>query len=609
MRVSRKLRTALRKTIPLVLLLSALLSAVNAYLSVSFSAPLSMNTHEVVEYFASSTHLTNSKTQVTRLNVDVAVVVPFHRCQALSRLRETFEFWHKHPPCLESHAPDIHLSLILYFSEDLDVDPTIKRKVLSLIQRLPADVYRCFDGIHFISARLSPTENIYPLGPCHQFYRAFPLLRNMGFSHWMLYEPDVIPLQIGWGDALVNLSSRNINCRSWWQLGSWPMYRNKVDRLIVDNNTGRDLHLNGNAIYCLLSPQFDEYRARVQMKYPPNGCAGPSEFSELGGYDHALYRFRLLPENREYMQDKLDRFVSDEFIINFGESGYDATDILRKHPSTMLVHGKYPFVHPAMKLHLDQKYATYNLTTSLEYIYLSVLQRKPTRSELHFFTRAFQQLQGDEIVMQCVLTAIISHCDRDNQESLLSSCGGQVRRVFEHRSKAILTGLFIRLGQRMPGPEAATYVKLIYTGSESCLSIVEKLCRLPAFFCPNIVLLDLSPHKTLYRLYDELEFSFRKEFVKVLIKRWNKTLQVFARLAMLLNGEERSCYLRGREFSATPVNYVMESSYLTVCRNASYDQKADMLSCTWENNTLFMSSPYECAEDINVNHLSRQLDC
>lgn len=218
MRLSRKTRAPLRNLLPVVLLAAALLSAVNAYLSIS--SPLSVSTVDDIVDLASATRLMNSRTRDVRHNVNVAVVVPFHRCQALSRLHKTFEFWRTHPPCTASSGPHTHISLILYYSEDLDVDSSIKRKVRSLILRLPAYIRRCFDEIHFFSARLSRKENTYPFGPCHQFYDAFPLLRNMRFSHWLLYEPDVIPTQAGWGDASLDLSSRNVNCQSWWQLGS-----------------------------------------------------------------------------------------------------------------------------------------------------------------------------------------------------------------------------------------------------------------------------------------------------------------------------------------------------------------------------------------------------
>ena len=602
MRLYRRTAPSLRKTLPPALLLLALLSAGNVF--VYTSGPESVSKFEAVADFGSSTQ--SSKTQDIRLDVNVAVVIPFHRCQARSQLHKTFEFWHQNPPCMNGPAPNVHLSLVFYYSEDLDVEPSIKRKVRALMWGLPKHTRRCFDDVHFLSARLSPMENIYPFGPCHQFYNAFLLLRNMRFSHWLLYEPDVVPIQAGWGDALLNLSSQNVNCTSWWQLGSWPMYKNKVDKLIVNNVSGKDLHLNGNAVYCLLSPEFDDYRYRVQITYPPNGCAGPKEFTELGGYDHALYRYRLLPEN--HLADKFYLFVNDEFIMNFGESSYDVSDVLRKHPSTMLVHGKYPFLEADMKLHLDQKYATHNLTTALENIYISQFNRKPSRSELHFFTRAFQHIHGQESTIRCVLREITSYCDRRNHNLLLSSCGGQVHRVFELHSKAVLTGLFIRLGQRMPGPEAKTYVK--YAGAQSCSSVTEKLCRLTLFSCPEKEFLHLASKQTsLYPLYDELAYFIRAGIVTAL-ERVKRSL-LLARVAMssIRYRAERNCYSIGKTFSTAPLNYVMESSYLGVCKNASYDAMADVLSCTWKNNTLTMPRPYECADDINVNQLSMMLDC
>mmetsp|Transcript_4481 Transcript_4481/g.12054 ORF Transcript_4481/g.12054 Transcript_4481/m.12054 type:complete len:603 (-) Transcript_4481:593-2401(-) len=602
MRRPRKLRELLTKVLRPALLLSALLSAANSYFSVSVAK--SVNSVDDVVNLPSTRHHVTSRTNDDHLDVNVAVVVPFSRCQALFRLEETFEYWHKHPPCVGSHSPDTRLSLILYYSKDFDVDFSVKRKVEALTQQMPTAVRRCFDGMHFISAHLSSHEDTYPFGPCHQFYEAFPRLRSMRFTHWLLYEPDVIPLQGGWGDTLLNLANLNVKCRSWWQLGSWPMYRNKVDQFNVNNISGRDLHLNGNAVYCLLSAQFDEYRSLVQMKYPPKGCAGPAEFTELGGYDHALYRFRLLPENREYMEDKFDRFINDDFIMNFGESGYDVSNVLRKHPSTMLVHGKYAFAKPDMRQHLDQKYATHNISAILEKIYMSELQRKPSPSELQFFTRAFQRIHDDEDRMQCVLRTITCYCNRGNHKSLLSLCDGQVQRVFGRRSKAIITGLFIRFAQRMPGPEAIPYAQMMNSGADSCSSILEKLCRLPIFFCSETDHL-IFPSTPWDNFYDELVYFVRRSIVTLVRSR----LERFVERIKSLFRAERNCHSSGKIFSTTPANLVMESSYLAVCKNAFYNQTADMLSCIWKTNTLHIRRPYACAEDINVNQLSRQLDC
>ena len=161
----------------------------------------------------------------------------------------------------------------------------------------------------------------------------------------------------------------------------------------------------------------------------------------------------------------------------------------------------------------------------------------------------------------------------------------------------------------MPGPEAATYVKLMNTGAETCASMIEKLCRSPTFICPETNLLNFSSQKTFYHFYDELMYFLRKEIIQPALKRFKMPIAYFVDYFVFLNGAERNCYSSGRAFSTVPLNHVMDSSYLTVCKNAFYNQTADMLSCMWENKTLYMSSPYECAEDINVNPLSRQLDC
>ena len=69
------------------------------------------------------------------------------------------------------------------------------------------------------------------------------------------------------------------------------------------------------------------------------------------------------------------------------------------------------------------------------------------------------------------------------------------------------------------------------------------------------------------------------------------------------------CSLKQRVFSLVPVNHVMEGTYLRQCEKPSYDEKKDLLSCTFANCTLILQSPYTCAEDININIGSMQLDC
>ena len=101
------------------------------------------------------------------------------------------------------------------------------------------------------------------------------------------------------------------------------MYRNVVDFLQIENSAAVDMHINGNAIYCLVSDDFDLYRAKVIKRFPPMGCNGHADYGQLGGFDHAMYRFRLLRESREYMKGKFSKFRIDDFIMNFGESKYD----------------------------------------------------------------------------------------------------------------------------------------------------------------------------------------------------------------------------------------------------------------------------------------------
>ena len=66
-----------------------------------------------------------------------------------------------------------------------------------------------------------------------------------------------------------------------------------------------------------------------------------------GGYDHALYRFRMHPDNYEYSRVVLNRFGYSQFVQNRGEAIYDPEEVVRDYRSTYFVHSKSIYMHPA----------------------------------------------------------------------------------------------------------------------------------------------------------------------------------------------------------------------------------------------------------------------
>lgn len=531
------------------------------------------------------------------------VVLPFVHCQAFDRLPLTVASWETNPPC-SRHSAGVHL--IFYYSEDLDKCIRLKKQLLALVNGMSRRVRECFSGVQILSARLPLDQNTYPTGPCIQFYNSFRVLKSLGFTHWLQYEPDVIAVQSGWAERLVELTEQNSDCKLWWQHGSWPMYRNKVDNIHMPNTSSKDLHLNGNAIYCLVSPDFDEYRSKVASTFPPHGCTGPKAFTELRGYDHAMYQFRNLPENREYVRDKNSMFWNGGFIMNFGEAGYVVDELLAKHPSAMLVHGKYPFVSEPTRRHLDQKYITYNVTTKLNSLFQTTFRRYPVHSELHFFSRAFQAFHDDDDAMHCVLAATRSSCEiRSSSLPFLSMCGGLLYQTFDDPFKMMITGLYLRFAGVMPGPEAVSVLNLMRERKVSCHSVAQKIsctgCQIPL---DDIITLQKRPtrHSMYYvvkkwvllrkRLYQVLASSYRTKGLRTFFKRADET-----------------CQKADVVYSLVPINHVLESSYLSVCSGAHYVKENDELRCMWKGRTLTLPQPYRCAEDINVNRLSMQLDC
>ena len=156
------------------------------------------------------------------------------------------------------------------------------------------------------------------------------------------------------------------------------------------------------------------------------------------------------------MKGKLIKFQARDFMLNFGEAAYERETILRERPNAMLAHGKYPFLDPEVQAHLDQKYVTHDVSPELKSLFLSLLDRSPSLSELHFFSRAFQEFHDNKDIMFCVLYTTVQFCQESMKESFGSICEGRLRQVFGRPSKARVTGLYMRLAAKMPGPKRFT---------------------------------------------------------------------------------------------------------------------------------------------------------
>jgi len=233
-----------------------------------------------------------------------------------------------------------HLALLFYYNGDLAAGegPAAAAEALRLWASLEP-LHRCFPGgMTVVGANLSVAQDKYPVGTCLQFTRAFPLLRAAGFDHFLLLEPDTVPIRPGWAAPLVRLAAGNAGCAGFWQAGSVPVFkdeRSDTAHLVRPEHYVSDTHLNGNSLYCLADAGLDDFVERSQSAFRHGFCGGMSF-----GYDFAMWRFAHLPASRPFMNFRFQRFRIADFIANFDAAPYDPTALAAAHPNLMLVHGK-----------------------------------------------------------------------------------------------------------------------------------------------------------------------------------------------------------------------------------------------------------------------------
>ena len=291
----------------------------------------------------------------------IALVVPFVWCQVDSRLARSLAAWTTHLPCSTPAALHASLSLVFLYNQDLEAVDSLGGasgvpQLSALWASLGPAVQACFrGGVHYLSARVPPQLNSYPLGTCVQFYSTFGLLRSMGFDHWQQLEPDVVPLRANWAHRIAELAAANQpGCSLFWQAGSYPTYVKQGGGVQEESGGGGgvDLHLNGNSLYCLADTRLDGYLSRVQQA-SPHGCGS----RDTGwGFDWAMYLFRTRARlslgppqpgdgDRDraralYLRFVRHKFIATDLLANFGTEPVEIKDLPQ---STMLLHASADF--------------------------------------------------------------------------------------------------------------------------------------------------------------------------------------------------------------------------------------------------------------------------
>jgi hypothetical protein len=272
----------------------------------------------------------------------LALVLPFIDTQVWSRLRQVMQRWSepKYAPC----APGEILPATALFYHPLNSSGE-EETVRALWSNLSPTARRCFGGgMNIIYASIEPAIAMaHPDGTCAQFYALFGVLKG-SFDSFFLMEPDATPIKNGWLTQLVRLSSPSER-RLFWMRGSISRCNGEYGNI----RQRADLHINGNALYAVGEPGFDDLLERVRRFYPafiarevgyPGCSTGQTGES---GFDHSMYQFLRQPSNFDYARTVMSKFQITDFIQNMCEDPFDEADIRRNHPSTYIVHSKWPY--------------------------------------------------------------------------------------------------------------------------------------------------------------------------------------------------------------------------------------------------------------------------
>jgi hypothetical protein len=276
--------------------------------------------------------------------IQVALVIPCVDFQINIVASLLTERWAAYPPCL---ADSSQQSADLIFVTEHQLSEVHQRRIRDYYAELGVQKVGCFRtnepiflSLPQVNSRRSRLE-----AAAHTFFSLFPLLER-NYKSFALWEPDVAPVQAGFIPALVRKSS-TVNCGEdgSWQLGSPPLDTD-VDAGMLQKRV--DFHMSGNAIYALGCPDFEDYKCRAQTFYVPKdecmdvaGCSTYEAHEE--GYDHALYRFRMHPDNYEYSRLVLHKFAYSKFIQTLGEEVYDPVAVVEQSPMTYFVRAKTMF--------------------------------------------------------------------------------------------------------------------------------------------------------------------------------------------------------------------------------------------------------------------------
>jgi len=275
-------------------------------------------------------------------SVRLAIVFSFSSHDQMSLLQSFSEWRDLGPPCKVLIDQDYSelVDLVFWFHRELSSEQVIflQREVGKHLSFMRF----CFRMTKFLSARLNDSEEGYPAGPSHQFYRLMlttvaNFTGQYDYMFWM--EHDVAPIRDGWLDKVF---LECLHPAEFFVKGS--VFRGRsLDSMVRDPTHLLWIpHINGNAIYRLGNPQFVELVYGASRVYPPSHHP----------FDTAIWRAAANSKyNWPKFQDHAHLFIYSDFIVNYGHESSPYHHVLvRQHcPHTYFIHGS-PFAAGAKKV-------------------------------------------------------------------------------------------------------------------------------------------------------------------------------------------------------------------------------------------------------------------
>eukprot|EP00871_Galdieria_phlegrea_P005077 jgi/Galph1/5570/GphlegSOOS_G4298.1 len=281
----------------------------------------------------------------------LAIVIPFVFNQ-LGLLEFQLQYlWENFPPCL---SPVVSQPVDLIFHNANSIQDGRNSHQLDQLNSILTYNYSwlsCFQEILYIESDIPRQLNVHPEGTCYMFFQLFATLKER-YLYFQIIEPDVSPFRkdVGWINQILRIS---FDANDFWVKGSISV--------CPKGTAWKDYHINGNALYKLGDPLFEEYLQKVKQYYSrrtnrlvSNGCSG----TFYGGYDVSIFQYLYACqsfEEWEYVQQIIHKFSYDTTVLNYcGNVPFNIENIRKRYPKTVLIHSKWFILTSKHQIHFNK---------------------------------------------------------------------------------------------------------------------------------------------------------------------------------------------------------------------------------------------------------------